>query len=60
MTYTKKPFPKRTLAIAVVSLPFWYAFFVFQGRLSKIVAWSCAFALAVVLVILYVVWRRAR
>ena len=52
-------FPKRSLAIGVISLPFWYAVFVSQGGPPKSVAVACALTLVLILIILYVVWRRA-
>ena len=59
MASSKKPFPMKSLTALVVSLPFWYAFFVSQGRPRKVIAGACAFTFLVGLLALYVAWRRA-
>ena len=58
-TVPRRKFPIRSLAIALVSAPFWYAFFRAQGVPSGRATMAVSIAAAIVAITSVLIWLRS-
>jgi protein-S-isoprenylcysteine O-methyltransferase Ste14 len=55
----RRAFPKRSLIVGLIAVPFWYFVFVSVGYAPRIAASAVAVTFVLLMIILLVVWRRA-